>query len=122
MLHKLHIKKLDLLGIGVSILCALHCLLLPFFLVFIGKTKADGVFHGFFDFAILLVAGFIMYASLKKHKDSKKYPLMIVLSCIGCVFFASSLFIASIFQHFLFVLGSLFWLAVHAINLKSYKH
>ena len=60
----------DKLGIGISAICMVHCLVSPIILGIVGTSSAFGFMHGTFDVIILLIALAIMLYSLKSWKDS----------------------------------------------------
>ncbi len=118
MLQKQSLRT-EKIGIVISIICALHCLIMPMALFYIGQQSMNQHFHGAFDIVILVLAaifmGFTVLQSLKKPYFNK----IILLLILGGFSFLISFFVPTPFNHYLFVAGSLFWLVGHIINYRS---
>ena len=111
--------RTEKIGIVISIICAVHCLVMPVALIYIGQQSINHHLHGAFDIVILLLAsifmGFTVYQSIKKPYLNK----IIFLLILGIIAFLLSFFVPSPFNHFLFVGGSIFWLIAHLINYRN---
>lgn len=118
MLHD-RILRTEKLGIIISIICAVHCLIMPVALLYIGQHSVNQHNHGIFDAVILFLAaifmGFTVYQSLNKPYFKK----IVALLLFGSISFLMSFFVPSPFNHFLFVSGSIFWLVGHLINYRG---
>lgn len=82
----------DTAAIGLSLLCAIHCLMLPLVLVWLptamALTVGDEIFH---VVMVLLVIPLSLYALLVGCKQHKRFRVL-MLGCIGL-----SLLLAAIF-------------------------
>ncbi|TEW54854.1 MerC domain-containing protein [Psychromonas sp. RZ22] len=69
----------DKLSIGLSMLCAIHCLLLPFLLVLVPSTIAvqlgNEAFHAWMVFAVLPTSIYALTLGCKKHKNYRLIAL-----------------------------------------------
>lgn len=111
--------RTEKIGIIISLICALHCLLMPVALIYIGQKSMNHHLHGAFDVIILVLAsifmGFTVYQSIRKPYFKKIVGLLI----LGAFSFILSYFVPTPINHFLFVAGSLFWLVGHLINYRN---
>ncbi|MFA5669103.1 MAG: MerC domain-containing protein [Balneolaceae bacterium] len=62
----------DRLGIGLSGVCAIHCLLVPFFVALIPLWPAVGNFHAYSHLIFIVAIAPTVYLSLKRQHSSKK--------------------------------------------------
>lgn len=108
----------DILGIFVSIICAVHCTILPFILAYAGIHSSQGS-HRLFDFIILSIALVVLFSTIRKKITKQNLPLITFLILAGFVCYFLSFCFQSTLSHFLFATGSVFWLIVHAKNLKT---
>lgn len=108
----------DILGIIVSIICAVHCTILPFLLAYMGIHSTNGS-HLTFDVIILSLALVILYSTIRKKVTKENLPIISFLIIAGFISYLLSFCIQSNISHFLFATGSVFWLIVHAKNLKT---
>jgi len=77
----------DKLSIGLSMLCAFHCLLLPFLLVllpsWIAVQLGNEAFHAWMVFAVLPTSILALTLGCKKHKHYRLVVLGVIgLSCL----------------------------------------
>jgi len=84
--------NLDKVGIGASLLCAIHCALLPVLfttlpLMGVELLENEQVELGFILFS-LVVGCFALYNGYKKHHH-KKLPLLLFITGISLLFFAN---------------------------------
>lgn len=118
MLHKRNLKT-EKIGIAISVICALHCLIMPMALFFIGQQSVNHHFHGTFDLIILILAAIFMGFTVLQSQNKPYFNKIILLLILGAIAFLTSFFVPSPFNHYLFVLGSIFWLVGHIINFRS---
>ena len=85
------LKKLnmDVLGMGTSIICALHCMAIPFLITFAASTGLEFLQHSLFESVIFGMAALFILASLlpsflKQHKNA--WPLFLGIAGLGFVF------------------------------------
>ncbi len=80
--------KLDALGMGTSIICAIHCVTVPFILSFAASAGLNFLHSNWFEFGILFLAVLFVFASLvpsyKKHKNI--FPLIAAIIGLALVF------------------------------------
>ncbi|TAE75339.1 MAG: MerC domain-containing protein [Bacteroidetes bacterium] len=80
--------KTEKLGISLSVVCAIHCITLPFLITFFPLLGIDW-FHESIEFVLLggsfLLAMWILGTDYKKHKIVE--PL--IWACLGFVFIAT---------------------------------
>ncbi len=69
----------DKLSIGLSMLCVIHCLVLPFMLVLVPSWIAvqlgNEAFHAWMVFAVLPTSIYALTSGCKKHKDYRLIAL-----------------------------------------------
>lgn len=120
MLQK-QLMRTEKIGIVISLICAIHCLVVPIALVYLGQHSINEHAHGLFDVTILVLAcifmGITFYQSLNKPYFSK----VLILTVLGALSFISSYFVPTPFNHYLFVAGSIFFLIAHLINFKKHN-
>jgi len=114
-------SEIDKIGISLSGLCAIHCLVTPLLLLFIpawGSYFQHEFVHIIFFLIVSPLALVSFYRVLKKHRN--RVPL--ILGIIG-----SGVLLLSFFEaghnhsgvHFLSVVGSIFLISGHYISLKK---
>lgn len=116
----------DKFAIGLSVGCALHCLLLPSFLIlasgFITFTYHDELMH----FIILLFAVpisiFALYQGLKNHQQYLLFAVgLIGLACLISAVLLSETFFISFSEKALTLLGSTIVTLTHLRNYQVCK-
>jgi cation transport ATPase len=110
------IKKLDLVGIGTSVLCTIHCIALPLFMSSLPVAGINLVENEWVDLCLIIIALFIGLISFysgcfKKHKNKK--PLMLFI--IGFLFLLLNQFSES---GLLTMMASLFIITAHSWNYR----
>jgi len=74
MLHE-RILKTEKIGIVISVICAIHCLIMPFVLIYAGKHSMSHHHHCTIDNVLLALASifmaFTVYQSLNKFYFNK---------------------------------------------------
>ena len=126
-----HSTSLDRIGVFVSTLCIIHCILFPLLIILIPTTR--GLFNDLLIEGTLLFLGIVVgcisfVSSFKIHKNTK--PLMIGLS--GIALLTIDLFVLrGANNHFdlfgflsvqpLMILGGVLLLVGHVHNLRNCK-
>jgi len=121
MLHN-RILRTEKIGIVISIICALHCLIMPVALVYIGQHSINQHNHGVFDTIILVLAAIFMGITVYQSINKPYFSKILLLLVLGSASFLFSFFVPTPFNHYLFVGGSVFWLIGHIINYRSHSH
>lgn len=82
--------KADLLAVSLSILCLLHCFLLPLFVIAMPSIGAlfftNEAFHLWMVVAVIPISGIALYGGWKAHKILK----VTILGIIGLIILISS--------------------------------
>ena len=116
----------DKLGICVSTVCVVHCILTP--LVFIVLPAATELFHleEVFHIAIFFMAAFVaffaMYMGMKVHR--KRGPMIYMflgLALLGVVNGLGHDYLLLYQESFLSILGSSFLIRAHLLNHVCHK-
>ena len=114
--------KLDLLGTSTSLLCAVHCAVLPLFLSS-GLIGSHSILaHPLFE-AMVIVATlcFVYYSIWRPYMRDANNLLPVILSVIGFILvLAHHTF--STYGTFIVVCGSILIATAHIYNLKSDSH
>lgn len=119
MLQK-QLLRTEKLGIAISIICAVHCLLMPIALLYLGRHSLHEHVHGIFDIAILVLASLFMGFTFFQSLGKTHFRKIFLLTLLGAFTFIVSFFMSSPFNHYCFVAGSIFWLIAHLINYKRH--
>ncbi|MCB9062853.1 MAG: MerC domain-containing protein [Halobacteriovoraceae bacterium] len=120
-------EKVDRIGIGLSAVCAIHCLVTP--LIFIAAPWLEGyVEHGLFHIIMLTfvlpVGLFAFISQFRKHHDFK----ILSIGLIGLLFVTLGVIIPEFLGHTQIgellessfsICGSIALLTGHYLNLKS---
>lgn len=113
----------DKLGIGISGVCAIHCLLIPVVVAVLPlwgfATVLHDVLHPVF---ILLIAPTVYFASKRSHFDRKITSLLtagFLFILIGWVF--GHFWIGFLFETILTVIGSAVLIAGHWFNYRHHQ-
>ena len=114
-------SQVDLLGLILSSLCIVHCLLTPIFLV-LGPhlvphwVQAESHGHHWFYPVLLVIAGFSIVAGYRQHSRWRPaFWLVMGLVVVGIATF----FLDGNLEYGLTVVGSLFLLRGHYLNRKQ---
>lgn len=125
--------KIDKIGIGLSSLCMVHCLVTPILILFMPVVQNEllhSVFHRVMFVLVVLIAMISFLPSYKKHKQMR----VLVYAAIGCSILMTAAadfhFIHHIqipyFEHIFTSIGGIFLLTAHISNIrcvhKSCKH
>lgn len=116
---KLNNSVLDRLGVWVSAMCALHCLLLPMLLPVLPLLASSFVAEHWFERSILtisIVIGFVALFIGFKQYHRQIYP-MYSLSVGALIFWNKDIF-GHAYEPFTVALGAAFIIAAHLVNLR----
>lgn len=108
----------DTLGISASVICAIHCAILPIFLTSLPVFGVEILHNRIFEMGMIGLAAFVgLYAlhhGWKKHHH-KKTPL--ILFIIGMLFLISKEWLHNI-SIYLLIPAVIFILAAHILNYR----
>lgn len=81
--------NMDILGMGTSVICAIHCMAIPFLITFAASTGLEFLQHSLFESVIFVLAAIFILGSLlpgflKHHKNA--WPLLLGIAGFGFVF------------------------------------
>lgn len=115
----------DFLGFSASIICAVHCLLIPFVLT-LGLFGGLSWFHdpllewGFILTSVVIACWSLIPSYTQNHHDN--LPLLIAVA--GCICLLLGRFSVGEWEHFIAALGGLLIALAHFINwkLNQYSH
>lgn len=123
MLFKHRHKRMDKLGMGVSIACAIHCAALPLIIGALPLLGISFLANEYFETGIIITSLIIGYSSLTRSfcKYNHTAPLIIITVGFGLIFIGK--FLANQSQEWLFLtLGGLLIATAHYYNLKLDTH
>lgn len=115
-------RNMDVWGSTTSILCAIHCALLPLLLSsgFIGAHTLMS--HPAVEFCIMgLTSVFVYYSIVRPYFQNKLNSIPFTLATTGLVFVLIHHFIPH-YSTFIVVIGGLLIAAGHLVNLFGAKH
>ena len=116
--------NLDKVGIGASLLCAIHCALLPVLfttlpLLGVEVLENENLELGFIIFS-LIVGCFALYNGYKKHHH-KILPLFVFVAGIVLLFFAN-FFLEDNAETIVKISGAAIIITSHILNWYNCKH
>ena len=120
-------KVSDKVSIGISLLCVMHCLLFPLFLIlssnYLTLFLNNELFHYTLLFLVVPLSLFALTIGLKNHNSFNIF----IFGFIGIIFLLSALFfdIKILFvssEIFLTILGSSFLMIAHYKNFQLCRH
>ena len=120
-------KVSDKVSIGISLLCVMHCLLFPLFLIlssnYLTLFLNNELFHYTLLFLVVPLSLFALTIGLKNHNSFNIF----IFGFIGIIFLLSALFfdIKILFvssEIFLTILGSSFVMIAHYKNFQLCRH
>lgn len=113
----------DKLGIGISGVCAIHCLFLPVLVAVLPLWGLATVLHDWLHpVFILLIAPTAYYASRRSHFDRKITGMLItgfLLILFGWLF--GHFWIGLLFETILTILGSIVLITGHWLNYRHHQ-
>ena len=108
----------DVLGVGTSLACAIHCALLPLFLNSLPLFGLNIIHNLFFEVAMIVIAlcigSYSLYHGYKKHHHSF-LPLAIFLS--GFIFLVAKQFFVQ-YETWLLIPAVVLIVTAHLLNFK----
>ena len=108
----------DLLGVGTSLACAIHCALLPLFLNSLPLFGLNIIHNVFFEVAMIVLAlcigSYSLYHGYKKHHHSF-LPLAIFLS--GFIFLVAKQFFVQ-YETWLLIPAVVLIVTAHLLNFR----
>ena len=111
----------DKLGIGVSLTCAVHCVItaLVSLLPTLGFSAATGEAMEWLELPLLVGAlGIGLFALVRPYLHEHKNVLPVVLFSIGMMSIVASRFAPGLFETVLTVVGIAFVATAHVVNLR----
>jgi hypothetical protein len=116
---KIDNTKFDRMGVWVTGLCALHCLLLPLFISVIPFIASSFVASAWFERTILSVSilvGFVALLIGFNQYHRQLYP-MYSLTLGGLIYWNKDMF-GHAYEPLAILLGAVFIIAAHLVNLR----
>jgi len=113
----------DKLGIGISGICAIHCLILPVFIAVLPLWSFVTVLHDWLHPTfIVMIAPTVYFASKRSHFDHKITGFLttgFLLILVGWIF--GHFWIGHLFETVLTVIGSFVLITGHWFNYKHHQ-
>ncbi len=115
-------SKLDRLGVWITSLCALHCLLLPILIPLAPLIASSFVASAWFERAILSFSILIGFAALfiGFHKYHRQLYPIYSLTLGGLIYWNKGMF-GDQYEPFTIAIGALLIIAAHIANLRLCK-
>ena len=112
----------DRLGIGMSVLCLVHCMVLPFAIAAAPLVAAQwlqtGIFHSVMALALMFVAFFAIVPGLRVHgRLSVAAAMAAGLSLLSTAAFAGERLLSREWEIGLTLAGGAILVTAHAVNL-----
>ena len=112
----------DRLGIGMSVVCLVHCMVLPFAIAALPLVAAQwlqtGIFHGVMALALMLVAFLAIAPGLRLHgRFSVAAAMAAGLSLLSTAAFAGERLLSREWEIGLTLAGGAILVVAHAVNL-----
>jgi hypothetical protein len=122
MLPEIAQRYIDRMGIGVSLLCAIHCALLPLIITMLPLLGLEVFADPLFENAIIFISLIIGITSLSSAFVQHKTRLPLLLMVTGFIsIFIGHYFIAKDFEWLFLTLGGLTVAAAHYNNWQLIK-
>jgi hypothetical protein len=116
------LKKLDIFGISASLVCAVHCSVLPIAIAGGLLSNSFLMGHGIFEIIFIVISVFLGVSSLaKSYRFTHKSSLPLTLFTIGLLSVFIGLRIHGIPEIILATFGGLTIAISHLINIKLNK-
>ena len=109
-------QNVDVIGVVASLACALHCLAVPAFIVWLG-VETNHTTHHVFDLVMIVIGIYLATVSLLPTIKSTKNLVLTTLLTLGVCSFGISFFFDHSVSHFLFAFGGISWAAAHAFKI-----
>jgi hypothetical protein len=111
--------NLDTIGISASLICAIHCAILPLFFASLPIFGLEILHNKIFEYSMIAFAGIVgsyaLYHGWKKHHH-KKLPLIIFLTGL-CFLILKEVFIAE--ELLLLIPAATFIIGAHYLNYRD---
>lgn len=112
----------DRLGIGMSVVCLVHCMALPFAIaalpLFAAQWLKTGIFHGVMAVALMFVAFFAIVPGLRLHgRFSVAAAMAAGLSLLSTAAFAGERLLSREWEIGLTLAGGAILVTTHTVNL-----
>ena len=112
----------DRLGIGMSVVCLVHCMVLPFAIAALPLVAAQwlqtAIFHGVMAMALMFVAFFAIVPGLRVHgRFSVAAAMAAGLSLLSTAAFAGERLLSREWEIGLTLAGGAILVTAHAVNL-----
>jgi hypothetical protein len=116
--------NLDALGIGASLVCAIHCALLPLLITLLPLLGLKMLENAKLEYGLLGVTFFVGCASLfRSYRYHHHYIKPLLLFCLGFVLLLLGHFMAAGFWEPLTITtGALMIITAHVWNLRICRH
>tara|TARA_R110002124_G_scaffold104973_2_gene255517 strand:+ start:1279 stop:1659 length:381 start_codon:yes stop_codon:yes gene_type:complete len=110
----------DRIGIGLSGICAIHCLLVPVIVALLPLWPAFGEFHEYTHLIFFIAIAPAVYLSLRRRHKSPKITLLLILG-LGIIFIAwyFNEQLGEYGEAGITLIGSILLISGHWLNYKS---
>jgi hypothetical protein len=111
--------SLDLVGFSASAICALHCLALPFILMFTSFGASPFVHHHMFENVIFVISAAVGTSALipsYRNHHRRLLPLLLFLGGFASVLIGRTLFSQVLVEVFFTVPGAIMISIAHLFN------
>jgi len=114
------IKNLDFWGGASSLLCGIHCAILPL-LISIGLFQTDSLFaHPLFEISMIILSIFFVYNSLFKGYFKGKVSKITLLTAVFGLFLVLSHYFVGNYSTIVIAFGGFTIATAHFLNLMPY--
>lgn len=117
-----HYHTLNKVGIWLSILCTIHCLVMPFLITaipFLGEGFLSQKSEMYLIGISAVLAVFLLIKDYRNHRDSLPLILLLIAMCFNF----TGLFLAkNSYEIFFNVTGALIMAAAYYLNWKAHKN
>jgi hypothetical protein len=109
----------DIVGIGTSLACAIHCAVLPLFLSSLPILGVDLVkSHAFEIFMIALAFGIGYYSLMHGYRRHHHRAVPLILFSVGFVFLVAKSFVAAPAEYWLLGIAVTLIISAHYFNFR----
>jgi hypothetical protein len=112
----------DAVGIGASVICALHCIALPLFFSSLPLLGIELLENDFIEFFIILISIFIgSFSLVNVYKKNHRSKTILLLFTVGMILVISSTYIelSFIWESFIKLLCAIAIVSAHYLNWKK---
>ncbi|MEM7161103.1 MAG: MerC domain-containing protein [Bacteroidota bacterium] len=111
--------KLDALGMGASIICAIHCAAVPFLLSLAATASLSFLQSPWFEFGILALAFVFVLLSLVPSYRKHKKALPLVLASVGLIAVVVN---HILFGHEFYIISFIGAILITLAHYKNYRY